>query len=61
MSKLSNAQIIKRVKSIRTKNNSCWMRLLALAVKDNPRKAKKILTQISNYDLQVTLWMRRIH
>ena len=61
MPKMSNDKIIRRVKSIRTKNNSCWMKLLALAVKTNPRKAKKILTQISAYDAQVTLWMRRIH
>jgi hypothetical protein len=61
MPRLSNEQIIRRVKSIRTKNNSKWMALLALAVKTNPRKAKKILSQISAYDAQVTQWMRRIH
>jgi hypothetical protein len=37
------------------------MKLLALAVSTNPKKAKKILSQISAYDSQVTLWMRRIH
>ena len=61
MPKLSNEKIIRRVKAIRTKNNSQWMKLLALAVKTNPRKAKKILSQISAYDAEVTKWMSRIH
>jgi hypothetical protein len=37
------------------------MKLLALAVKTNPRKAKKILTQISAYDSQIVKWMKHLH
>jgi hypothetical protein len=61
MPRLSNEKIIRRVKSIRTRNNSCWMKLLALAVKTNPRKAKKILNQISAYDSQIVKWMKHLH
>lgn len=60
MPKLSNEKVIRRVKAIRTKNNSCWMKLLALAVQTNPKKAKKILTLISAYDAEVVKWMKRI-
>lgn len=60
MPKLSNDKIIRRVKAIRTKNNSCWMKLLALAVKTNPKKSRDILNQISAYDAQVVKWMKRI-
>jgi hypothetical protein len=61
MPKLSNEQIIRRIKAIRTKNNSQWMKLLALAVENNPHKAKKILSLIVSNDVTVTKWLSRIH
>ena len=61
MPKLSNEKIIRRIKSIRTKNNSNWMKLLALAVKTHPKKSKKILQQIVEHDKQVVKWTSRLH
>ena len=61
MPKMSNDKIIRRIRAIRTKNNRCWMALLSLAVKSNPKKAKEILKQIVANDLLVTKWTSRIH
>jgi hypothetical protein len=37
------------------------MKLLALAVENNPHKAKKILSLIVSNDVTVTKWLSRIH
>ena len=61
MPKLSNEKIVRRIRSIRTKNNKIWMKLLILAFQNHPYKAKKITKQIIEYDKSVTKWMGRLH
>lgn len=45
---------VDNVTDIRKKNNNLWMELLKLALNADPKKAKKILGQINDYDSQVT-------
>ena len=61
MPRMSNDKIVRRIKSIRTRNNAHWMRLLVLAFKNHPRKAKQITKQIIQYDKSVVKWMGRLH
>jgi hypothetical protein len=61
MSKISNEKIVRRIKTIRTKNNRIWMKLLVLAFQNNPQKAKQITRQIVQYDKSVVKWMSRLH
>ena len=61
MPRMSNEKIVRRIKSIRTKNNRIWMRLLILAFQNHPRKAKQITKQIVQYDKSVVKWMNRLH
>lgn len=58
--KITNELIINEVTKIRRKNNNCWMELLGLAMKSEPRKARKILEAITQNDSQVTKWMGRL-
>jgi hypothetical protein len=61
MSRMSNERIVRRIKTIRTKNNRIWMKLLVLAFQNHPQKAKQITRQIIQYDKSVTKWMGRLH
>jgi hypothetical protein len=44
---------IDKIFEIRKKNNICWMNLLKLAFKENPKEAKKIFKQITNNDKKI--------
>jgi hypothetical protein len=51
---------ISQITKIRARNNTLWIRLLALAIEGRPRKAKDIIQKISKNDKEVTLWLSRI-
>lgn len=53
-------RVIKKITSIRTRNNRQWMAILALAFKAKPRMAKKIMASIVENDRQVTKWMAKL-
>jgi len=57
---MTNERIIKKITSIRTRNNKQWMALLALAFKAKPRQAGKIMNQITENDRLVTKCMTRL-
>jgi len=58
--KITNEVIIKEVTRIRRKNNNCWMELLGLAFKAQPRKARKIMEAVTKNDRDVVKWMHRL-
>lgn len=53
-------RIIKKITSIRTRNNKQWMNLLKLAFNAKPRMAAKIMREIVANDREVTRWMSRL-
>ena len=53
--KKKSLKIVNQVKQIRTKNNSCWMELLKLALEYAPKKAKKVLKEINKNYKQITI------
>lgn len=53
-------RVIKKITSIRTKNNKQWMNILKLAFKAKPRLAKKIMASIVENDRLVTHWMAKL-
>lgn len=57
--KRTPSQIVDIVTAIRRRNNICWMNLLRLALKAKPRKAKRIIREITTNDAQVTKWMTK--
>ena len=52
--KKQSLAIVNQVKKIRTKNNTCWMELLKLALEYAPEKSKKVLNEINKNDKQIT-------
>jgi|TARA_Y100000389_G_C17467486_1_gene526966 hypothetical protein len=52
--KKQSLAIVNQVKKIRTKNNTCWMELLKLALEYAPEKSKKVLKEINKNDKQIT-------
>ncbi len=52
-------RILGMVSRIRARNNRVWMQLVELAVAVKPRKAKKIIRQITANDREVTRWLSR--
>ena len=52
--KKQSLAIVNQVKKIRTKNNTCWMELLKLALEYAPEKSKKLLKEINKNDKQIT-------
>jgi hypothetical protein len=52
--KKQSLEIVNQVKKIRTKNNTCWMELLKLALEYAPEKSKKVLKEINKNDKQIT-------
>ena len=58
--KKKSLKIVNQVKQIRTKNNSCWMELLKLALEYAPEKAKKVLKEINKNDKQITFLIGKI-
>lgn len=57
---MTNARIIKKITSIRTRNNKQWMAILALAFKARPRQAGKIMNSITENDRAVVKWLARL-
>lgn len=57
---MTDDRIIKKITSIRTRNNKQWMNMLRLAYASKPRAAAKIMNQIVENDRQVTKWMARL-
>lgn len=57
---MTNERIIKKITSIRTRNNKQWMTILALAFKAKPRQASKIMNHITENDRAVVKWLARL-
>lgn len=57
---MTNNRIIKKITSIRTKNNKQWMAILALAFRSTPKVAAAIMGHITENDRLVTKWMSRL-
>ena len=53
MFKRSDLEIIKEIEEVRTKNNVNWMDLLRLAITENPKATKKLLSNINDCDQTV--------
>lgn len=45
-----DAKIVKRIKDIRAKNNTHWMRILEIALEFAPVRTKSVLQAISDND-----------
>ena len=58
--KKKSLKIVNQVKQIRTKNNTCWMELLKLALEYAPEKAKKVLKEINKNDKQITILIGKL-
>lgn len=58
--KLTDSLIIKRVTSIRTRNNKRWMALLNLAFSIKPRLARKIMVDIVENDRNIARLMAKL-
>ena len=54
MKKKNYSTIIKKNENLRKKNNINWMDILRLAMKHDPKEAKKILKNINNYDKKIS-------
>ena len=54
MKKKNYSTIIKKIENLRKKNNINWMDILRLAMKHDPKEAKKILKNINNYDKKIS-------
>ena len=50
---MSTEKIINDISKIRVNNNKCWMAILELAFKENPKEAKKIFKQITLNDKKI--------
>lgn len=57
---MTDDRIIKKITSIRTRNNKQWMNMLRLAYAAKPRAAAKIMNQIVSNDQEVTKLMARL-
>lgn len=57
---MTNDRIIKKITSIRTRNNKQWMNMLKLAFQSKPVAAGKIMNSIVANDQAVTKWMGRL-
>lgn len=57
---ITNDRIIKKITSIRTRNNKQWMAILSLAFKAKAKQAAKIMSSITENDREVTRWMSRL-
>lgn len=57
---MTDDRIIKKITSIRTRNNKQWMNMLKLAFKSKPRATAKIMNSIVANDQAVTKWMARL-
>lgn len=53
-------KFVDQIQKLRSKNNKNWMDLLKLALKLDPRKTSKILTQIYKDDIRITKIARKI-
>jgi hypothetical protein len=52
---MTDKQIINKIKKIRSKNNSQWMKILSIAFKYNPEESKKIFQAIIKNDSEITI------
>ena len=57
---MTDDRIIKKITSIRTRNNKQWMNMLRLAYASKPKQAAKIMNSIVENDRLVTKWMSRL-
>tara|TARA_B100000963_G_C22136712_1_gene455717 strand:+ start:100 stop:312 length:213 start_codon:yes stop_codon:yes gene_type:complete len=53
-------KFVDQIQKLRSKNNKNWMDLLKLALKLDPKKTSKILTQIYKDDIRITKIARKI-
>lgn len=53
-------KIIKKIESVRIKNNKCWMDLLRLAFKADEEEAKKIFNKIQKNDEEINKLSKQI-
>lgn len=52
--------ILRHVTAIRARNNFLWVNLMALALESSPKKAKKIIRQITANDRRISSWLSRV-
>ena len=47
-------RMVNKIQKIRSKNNKNWMDLLKLSLKLDPKKTSKILSEICQFDQQIS-------
>ncbi len=53
-------KFVDQIQKLRSKNNKNWMDLLKLALRLDPRKTSKILSQIYKDDIRITKIAKKI-
>lgn len=52
--------VIGKISDIRASNNRLWMKLLEIAVRSDPDRAKQVLREINNNDRKVSALVERL-
>tara|TARA_B100000029_G_C17151978_1_gene806373 strand:+ start:169 stop:381 length:213 start_codon:yes stop_codon:yes gene_type:complete len=55
-----NLKIIKKIEKIRSKNNINWMNLLRVALKHDPKKTSKIMSQVYFEDKEISKLVKKL-
>lgn len=58
--KTKDRLILSNITEIRAKNNFLWMSILALAIEARPKKAKKLVREITENDRKVSKWLSKL-
>ena len=55
-----NLKIIKKIEKIRSKNNINWMNLLRVALKHDPKKTSKSMSQVYFEDKEISKLVKKL-
>ena len=55
-----NLKIINKIQKIRSKNNINWMNLLRVALKHDPKKTSKIMSQVYFEDKEISKIVKKL-
>tara|TARA_B100001540_G_C15472647_1_gene490863 strand:- start:65 stop:277 length:213 start_codon:yes stop_codon:yes gene_type:complete len=55
-----NLKIINKIQKIRSKNNINWMNLLRVALKHDPKKTSKIMSQVYFEDKEISKLVKKL-
>lgn len=58
--KKKGLEIITKIKTIRSKNNSNWMSILKLAYKHAPVETRRILKEINSHDKNISKYLKSL-